>query len=129
VFDEETCVMGGPKLVLPREIIVCAFCGGKGTDPFNVLSDRSVCGVCQGRGTLEAPVPNARCPFCGGSGSHKTFRCPVCAGAGVVAPVAGPTRVCPDCAGSACETSSGLPCLTCHGHGVVRREAHEAKTA
>ena len=35
-----------------REEIRCAFCHGRGTDPFNVLSDRSVCSSCGGRGTL-----------------------------------------------------------------------------
>ena len=30
--------------------ITCAFCHGAGTDPFGVMSDRSVCGACGGRG-------------------------------------------------------------------------------
>ena len=111
--------MGGLKLLPAKDILTCAFCGGKGTDPFNVMSSRSVCGSCNGRGKVEVPVPNERCTYCGGSGSHKTFRCPVCGGAGVVVVTPGPTSLCPDCGGSAFEASSGLPCLACHGRGVV----------
>jgi DnaJ-class molecular chaperone len=108
------------KLVPPRDIVTCAFCGGKGTDPFNVLSHRSVCSSCQGRGTLEVAVPHEKCVFCAGSGSHKTFRCPVCEGAGLVAAMPGPTRHCAECRGTGCDPSSGLPCLTCHGRGALR---------
>jgi DnaJ-class molecular chaperone len=114
--------MGGPKLLPAKDVMTCAFCGGKGTDPFNVMSSQSVCAACGGHGTLEVPVPHERCAFCLGTGSHKTFRCPVCGGAGVVAALKGPTCHCPDCGGTAFEASSGLPCLACHGRGVVKRQ-------
>jgi DnaJ-class molecular chaperone len=61
-----------------REEIRCAFCHGHDTDPFNVLSDRSVCGACSGRGVVSVSVPHVPCAYCDGSGSFKTFRCPVC---------------------------------------------------
>jgi DnaJ-class molecular chaperone len=114
-------MLNAQKVILPREIIRCAFCGGKGTDPFNVMSDRSTCSSCDGRGALEVPVPHVRCVFCAGSGSYKTYRCPVCGGAGVGSAPKVPTRTCEECQGSAFDASSGLPCLACHGHGVVPR--------
>jgi len=102
-----------------REEITCAFCHGEGIDPFNVLSDRSVCGACSGRGVVSVPVPHVRCAYCEGTGSHKTFRCLVCEGAGVVPTPEGPTKTCPACDGLAFERSSGLACLDCRGRGVV----------
>jgi DnaJ-class molecular chaperone len=102
-----------------REAHVCAFCHGRGVDPFNAMSDRSTCGSCQGKGTVEVPVPHVRCAYCSGSGSHKTYRCLVCGGAGVVAAPTGPTRSCLECGGEGCEPSSKLPCLACKGRGVV----------
>ncbi len=102
-----------------RERIRCAFCGGKGTDPFNVMSSRSVCSACSGQGTLEVPANRTECIYCGGSGSYKTFRCSVCEGAGVIPAAEGPTRTCPDCRGRGADGSSGLPCITCHGRGSV----------
>ena len=103
----------------PRETRICAFCHGKGVDPYNALSARSTCGSCSGKGTVQVPTPHVRCAYCSGTGSHKTYRCLVCGGSGVIAAPLGPTRVCPDCDGKACESSSGLACLTCKGHGFV----------
>jgi DnaJ-class molecular chaperone len=102
-----------------RETHTCAFCQGRGLDPFNALSDRSTCGSCGGKGTTEVPTPHVRCAYCSGSGSYKTYRCLICGGAGVVAAPLGPTRVCTDCEGKAYESSSGLACLTCKGRGAV----------
>ena len=102
-----------------REIIPCAFCHGRGVNPYAIMSDRSACGSCGGRGTVKVVTPHVPCAFCRGTGSHKTYRCPVCGGAGAVAAIDGPTRTCPDCEGRAFEASSGLPCLTCRGRGIV----------
>jgi DnaJ-class molecular chaperone len=116
--------MSQTKTDLPRiaasEEVPCAFCRGEGTDPFGVMSDRSVCAACGGRGRVIVPVPHVRCAYCEGTGSYKTFRCLVCDGAGVVKAPVGPTRACPSCEGLASERSSGLVCLTCRGRGVVR---------
>jgi DnaJ-class molecular chaperone len=97
----------------------CAFCRGRGVDPFEALSTLSTCGSCQGKGVVKVPTPHVRCAYCSGSGAHKTYRCLVCSGSGVVAAPDGPTRACPDCQGKAYEASSGLACLTCKGRGVV----------
>lgn len=98
---------------------VCAFCQGKGTDPFGIMSWLSTCYVCHGLGTTTVPVPHVLCRYCDGTGSHKTFSCTVCRGRGVVPPVAEPTQCCPACEGRAYEISSGLACLECRGRGVV----------
>ena len=108
-----------PASAEARESVSCAFCKGKGTDPFNQLSSLSVCSACDGQGTLSVPVPHVRCAYCEGTGSHKTYRCPVCGGAGATAALTAPTKNCPSCEGLAFEASSGLVCLTCRGHGVV----------
>ncbi len=108
-----------PRVDRAQEPITCAFCQGHGTDPFSVMSSRSVCGACQGTGRVMVPVPHVTCAYCAGSGSYKTYRCMVCSGTGVVAELEGPTLVCPECAGRAADGSSGLPCLHCHGRGVV----------
>lgn len=104
---------------------VCAFCNGKGTDPYGILSWKSTCTVCDGKGTVVVMVPHVPCRYCRGTGSHKTFSCMVCRGAGVVPPVPGPTQRCPGCEGRAYEISSGLACLACRGRGVVSYEHKE----
>ncbi len=102
-----------------QETIACAFCGGKGSDPYNQLSSRSRCEVCKGQGLVQAPAVRQTCPFCTGTGSFKTFSCPVCRGKGVVPLLPEPTKVCPFCEGRAFAPSSGLECLECHGRGRV----------
>ncbi|MGC8643683.1 MAG: hypothetical protein ACP5XB_27810 [Isosphaeraceae bacterium] len=106
-----------------HEYVPCAFCKGKGTDPFNVMSQVSTCGACQGEGRVLAPLPHVPCAYCGGDGSYKTYRCPVCGGAGVVAAPEGPTALCPECRGRASDGSSGMVCLRCQGRGVIAVES------
>lgn len=99
---------------------VCAFCRGAGVDPFGILSERSICGVCGGRGRVRWPADHMPCAHCGGSGAIKTFRCTVCGGTGRVAALPEPTRICPDCGGWGSESSNpALECLVCHGRGRV----------
>ena len=104
---------------IDREKIHCAFCHGKGTDPYNQLSEKSECAVCHGEGSVSVQVGHVPCAFCKGTGSDKTFTCPVCAGKGVIEPPAAPTCVCPDCGGRGFDGSSGLSCLPCHGLGQI----------
>ncbi len=103
----------------PYQTIRCAFCKGRGLDPYDVLSSRSRCEVCGGRKEVAVPTAHDPCKFCGGTGSYKTFACLVCRGKGVVAALEEPTRACPQCQGRAFETSSGLPCLECRGRGQI----------
>ena len=106
----------------------CAFCGGKGVDPYASLSDRSTCGACNGKGTMMVPSPFVRCAYCQGSGSYKMYRCLICGGSGVVAAPTGPTQRCPSCNGRAFEASSGLACLTCKGRGVIPARPQTSKS-
>jgi DnaJ-class molecular chaperone len=101
------------------EEIPCAFCHGQGTDPYGLLSDRSICSACSGRRVVKVVVHHVGCAYCKGSGSYKTYRCPVCEGSGVMPALQGPTKTCPSCDGDACESSNGLVCLTCRGRGVL----------
>jgi hypothetical protein len=106
-------------IAINEESVVCAFCQGKGTDPYDQLSSLSVCGSCNGTGRKFVSTPHTPCTFCQGTGSFKTFRCLICGGAGVVHVMDGPTETCPDCEGTAVESSSGLPCVRCRGRGLI----------
>ena len=39
------------------EEISCAFCKGKGIDPFGLLSELAICQVCLGKGKVEVDEP------------------------------------------------------------------------
>jgi len=103
--------------------LACAFCGGTGTDPFELLSDASRCQVCGGKGRIAIYGPVRPCAYCRGTGVHPQRRlvCTVCAGKGVVSAVE-PLEICPDCAGKGFQQGQYLPCLTCGGKGVVSKE-------
>lgn len=99
--------------------IRCVFCGGKGKDPFGLLSERSTCHVCGGIGEVTIGKSFMKCAYCKGSGNYKSYSCNVCGGKGFVQKLKGDIKICPDCYGSGEETPSGMECLTCHGKGVV----------
>ena len=124
----------------------CAFCKGKGRDPYGQLSRLSDCQNCLGRGAVRITGPVRTCPFCDGSGvHHRNLRlvCLVCGGTGVVR-VPERLAICPRCHGRGAplipegREQAGrvdcFPCLTCRGKGVVdagvarsasgRRKAH-----
>ena len=100
--------------------VKCAFCGGTGKDPFDLLSSLSRCPVCKGHGTLAVKTPTVGCAYCRGTGRgrHTRLACSGCGGAGVIA-VAGPTTRCPQCDGSGREPEADLPCSLCKGAGQV----------
>ncbi|MFQ5875561.1 MAG: hypothetical protein ACE5JL_17430 [Dehalococcoidia bacterium] len=97
----------------------CAFCRGKGKDPFGVMSDLSTCCVCGGKGTVACVEPYVACRACSGTGVEPFTRltCLGCKGKGVMA-VAHPSETCPLCKGAGLRTSH-LYCLRCHGAGVI----------
>lgn len=68
--------------------IQCAFCRGKGIDPFGLLSELATCQVCSGRGKVNIPFPYDTCPTCRGSGAQPDTRlvCTTCNGKGVISP-------------------------------------------
>jgi DnaJ-class molecular chaperone len=60
----------------------CAFCKGRGTDPFELLSKLSVCQVCTGKEEVTIRRPAIECAYWGGNGIHREQRltCMVCGG-------------------------------------------------
>ncbi|MEW6407888.1 MAG: hypothetical protein AB1465_04315 [Patescibacteria group bacterium] len=77
-----------PKIkALKSKTITCAFCNGKGKDPFGIPSKMSRCQVCWGKGEIAiANIPHERCSACNGRGIfvHHRLPCSVCKGKGVV---------------------------------------------
>jgi len=101
--------------------IRCAFCKGKGKDPFDLLSKLATCQVCGGTGRVEITEPAIKCVYCKASGvypSGSRITCVVCGGKGMVT-VKGSTSECPECKGTGRAVDSGLPCSKCGGRGVV----------
>ena len=108
--------------------IACAFCGGKGLDPFGIMSPLATCQVCDGEGRVTLTEPTARCAFCHGTGVHPNTRmtCIVCDGVGEVE-IAPASVVCPHCDGSGrtadCDDcgfpQSIFPCQHCKGKGFM----------
>lgn len=101
----------------------CAFCLGKGIDPFEILSKISTCQVCGGQGEVNVSGPAIECVFCGGAGIHRHQRltCLVCGGKGMVG-IKEPVETCPDCKGKGIIPGNYLPCLKCLGKGVVTKK-------
>jgi len=66
--------------------VQCAYCRGKGKDPFGVPYPKSNCCVCGGKGTVRVQEPYIVCAFCQGTSMHPHRRliCTVCKGKGVV---------------------------------------------
>jgi len=116
----------GVKILKKEEgniTIQCAFCQGKGIDPFDLLSKMSTCQVCGGRGEVSIHEPAIECVFCGGTGIHRDQRltCVVCGGKGMVS-INEPVETCPDCKGKGGVEGDYLPCLKCGGKGVISKK-------
>jgi len=65
--------------------IECAFCRGKGKDPFG-LSELSNCPICHGKKTVKVTKPYEKCKACGGTGVYirSHLYCWPCRGKGIV---------------------------------------------
>ncbi|MEW6003226.1 MAG: hypothetical protein AB1638_11365 [Nitrospirota bacterium] len=103
-------------------VVECAFCKGKGVDPFELLSPLAACQVCGGRGKVEVIEPAIKCAFCQGTGVYPygvRITCYVCGGRGMVTVKEGETKECPDCKGTGRAPENNLPCLICDGKGVI----------
>jgi DnaJ-class molecular chaperone len=99
------------------KIITCAYCSGKGLDPFNLLSPLATCLVCNQTGLVEVEEPFIKCVFCDGSGKNPLgarIPCIVCGGKGEVH--CNSTVICPQCKGVG-KSGDGLPCSRCKGVG------------
>lgn len=94
--------------------IKCAFCKGKGVDPFGIPSELSRCQVCNGRKVNVVLTPSEECPACLGTGVYKFHRlvCAVCKGRGQVSRVAGKDRTegCEPGNKEMLDIETGLPC-------------------
>lgn len=102
----------------------CAFCKGKGKDPFNLLSELAICQVCGGSGKVEVIEPVIKCTYCKGTGIYPhngRVTCTVCNGKGSIT-VKGTTEECSKCKGTGIAIDSGLPCIECRGKGVIPKE-------
>ena len=104
--------------------LTCAFCRGKGVDPFGLLSVLSTCDVCGGTGKVWVKEPYVSCRACCGTGVQLFTRlaCLGCGGKGVQS-IEEPVKTCPICLGTGVD-GLHLYCLRCHGAGVIT-----AKTA
>lgn len=101
------------------KVIGCAFCNGKGKDPFDLLSPLSDCLVCNGTGQVEMKEPYVKCIFCAGSGKNPLgarIACIVCGGKGYNF-CENPVK-CHQCKGTG-KASDGLPCTRCTGKGFT----------
>lgn len=108
--------------------VTCAFCGGRGKDPFGVLSWLSSCCVCGGSGLVRVETPFERCAHCRGSGAVKTLTCTVCGGKGILPLLTGATETCPCCLGSGDDRGSpALDCLSCRGRGRIAAGLEEVR--
>ncbi len=65
---------------IKKEIIkvTCAFCNGKGTYPFSLLSAKISCIVCGGEGRVEVSTPIIKCAYCKGAPKYKSYSCYLC---------------------------------------------------
>lgn len=118
-------IKGGPH---QTTIVTCAFCVGRGRDPFGLLSPLSTCQVCGGVGKHTLSLPIATCAYCRGTGVHPHSRltCTSCKGIGMVH-IPADAVVCPAClrTGRAADSNwpdSSLSCGYCGGKGLVSKE-------
>jgi DnaJ-class molecular chaperone len=107
----------------------CAYCQGRGKDPFGVPSRLSSCGVCGGSGVVEVEAPYRACLFCSGTGvrPHSRLNCTACKGRGVI-PVKEPVETCPVCGGEGRDRRGDMQlyCAACGGAGVVTKQKAKA---
>jgi len=90
----------------------CAYCSGRGLDPFGCPGPTSKCAVCGGKGYNRVVAPYATCTACGGTGKLRGRRmtCTTCKGKGVVAARPGSKirRRIGTSAGASAPTASGI---------------------
>jgi len=113
--------------------VKCAYCYGRGTDPFGIPGPESKCSVCNSKGYNRVMAPYVRCASCKGTGKMHSRRltCSTCKGRGVIT-VKGPTMTCPQCQGTGRQPDTGhnLACTLCSGRGrVVQPQARTQRAA
>ena len=112
--------------------VKCAYCYGRGKDPFGVPGPESNCAVCGGKGYNRVMAPYVPCAVCGGTGKVRGRRltCTACKGRGLVTAKGG-LGTCPQCRGTGRQPGSeyDLPCTLCGGQGIVDRGKQSASRA
>ena len=105
------------------EELPCAFCGGRGRDPFDIMSSLSTCCVCGGSGKVRVQSPAVACAHCRGTGAVKTLTCTTCGGRGFITHPVSPTVSCSLCKGSGDDASApAMACLKCRGTGWMMEQ-------
>ena len=107
-------------------LVACAFCRGRGVDPFGVPSKLSQCQVCKGRKNNFIIEPYQKCLACAGSGVFKHHRlpCSVCGGRGYLHRIPGKDRTfgCkPEDNKGMLDIETGLPCLSAYDLGFIKK--------
>ena len=104
-----------------KAVVSCAYCRGTGRDRFGIMSSRSTCTGCGGKGKVWTKKPLVRCAYCHGSGvSPIGARNPCLARRGTgVGFIEEPQESCGTCGGRGLHKTTGLYCLPCHGKGIV----------
>lgn len=105
----------------PLGKIVCAFCKGKGKDPFGVMYPEAVCSVCHGMKEHYILKPFVNCAYCKKTGVEPGTRnsCLACHGRGSISSHKSNTKICLRCHGSGMNHETGLSCHDCSGKGVI----------
>jgi DnaJ-class molecular chaperone len=104
-----------------KVLVPCAFCGGRGKDPFGIMSRLSTCYVCGGEQGLWVNKPIKACLFCRGTGVSPTGArnaCAACRGVGAVH-LREPSQTCTTCGGTGWCQPVRLYCHVCMGKGAI----------
>ncbi len=106
-------------------LITCAFCRGRGVDPFGIPSKLSRCQICNGRKKNSIIEPFEECPACSGTGVYKHHRlpCAVCKGRGHLHQILGKNRMygCKPENKEMLDIETGLPCLSAYDLGSIKK--------
>lgn len=115
---------GKAATILRQEVYQCAFCRGTGEKPKGAK-----CSVCKGKEQVSVQPPAIVCAYCKGGGEERprtNITCTVCRGKGFVS-VIEPIEQCPHCRGTGAEPTNKLPCIVCHGRGVITLKEKQIK--
>jgi DnaJ-class molecular chaperone len=106
-------------------LIECAYCRGRGVDPFGIPSKLSFCQVCKGRKKNAVLEPLEECPACLGTGVYRHHRlpCAVCRGRGQLHHIPGKNRKygCTPENAEMLDIETGLPCLSAYDLGSIKK--------
>ena len=117
-FDWKSQKIGQIGEVLNKTVYRCGFCKGEGL----LISKKTKCPVCLGKGTVKVTSPAVICAYCDGRGSsilNRSLACSVCKGKGVVSIETKEIEICSTCRGRGRKKGINLPCLGCKGKGVI----------